>query len=162
MRHRGLRTPNYQITNHKLQMRQRGYMLITLMLALALITIGLLTVLPEIGQQIRRDREEEVRPRGTAYMRAIQHFYKKNGRYPTRLEELENTNNIRFLRKRYKDPITGKDFKVLHVGEVQLTGAPGIAGASAIGGNAAGEPGGAPGLFGERGPRGHPRGGRRP
>ena len=131
MRHRGLRSPNYQITNHKLQIRQRGYMLITLMLALALITIGLLTVLPEIGQQLRRDREEEMRHRGTAYMRAIQHFYKKFGRYPMRVEELESTNNLRFLRKRYKDPInrdsaTGKekDFKLLRQTDISLNNGP--------------------------------------
>src|SRR5713226_1360588 len=106
---------------------QRGYMMITLMLALALITIGLLTVLPQIGQQVRRDREDELRHRGTAYMRAIQHFYKKFGRYPMRVEELENTNNLRFLRKRYKDPInreraTGqeKDFKFLHQTDISL------------------------------------------
>src|SRR6266478_7309062 len=130
MRHRGLRSTNYQITN-QLQIRQRGYMMITLMLALALITIGLLTVLPEIGQQIRRDREEELRHRGTAYMRAIQHFYRKFGRYPMRVEELENTNNQRFLRKRYKDPInrdraTGqeKDFKFLHQTDVSLNNGP--------------------------------------
>src|SRR5260370_16518395 len=118
----------------KLQNRQhsqRGYMMITLMVALALITIGLLTVLPEIGQQIRRDREEEMRHRGTAYMRAIQHFYKKFGRYPMRVEELENTNNLRFLRKRYKDPInrdpaTGqeKDFKLLHQTDINLNNGP--------------------------------------
>src|SRR6202790_130844 len=131
MRHRGLRWPNYRITNHKLQIRQRGYMLITLMLALAVITIALLTVLPEISQQIRRDREEEMRHRGTAYMRAIQHFYKKFGRYPTRVEELENTNNLRFIRKRYKDPInrdaaTGqeKDFKLLHQTDITLNNGP--------------------------------------
>jgi type II secretory pathway pseudopilin PulG len=131
MRHRGLRSTNYQITNHKLQIRQRGYMLITLMLALALITIAMLTVLPEIGQQIRRDREEEMRHRGTAYMRAIQHFFKKFGRYPMRVEELENTNNLRFLRKRYKDPInrdpaTGqeKDFKLLHQQDITLNNGP--------------------------------------
>src|ERR1700686_3921884 len=131
MRHRGLRTPNYQITNHKLQMRQRGYMLITLMLGLAVITIALPTVLPEISLQIRRDREEEMRHRGTAYMRAIQHFYKKFGRYPTRVEELENTNNLRFIRKRYKDPInrdaaTGqeKDFKLLHQTDITLNNGP--------------------------------------
>jgi len=131
MRHRGLRSTNYQITNHKLQIRQRGYMLITLMLALALITIAMLTVLPEIGQQIRRDREEEMRHRGTAYMRAIQHFFKKFGRYPMRVEELENTNNLRFLRKRYKDPInrdpaTGqeKDFKLLHQTDITLNNGP--------------------------------------
>src|SRR6202162_5876775 len=114
----GLKLRNYKIT--RLQNLQRGYMLITLMLALALITIAMLTVLPEIGQQIRRDREEEMRHRGTAYMRAIQHFFKKFGRYPMRVEELENTNNLRFLRKRYKDPVNRdaagkeKEFKLLH------------------------------------------------
>ena len=131
MRRRGLGLAKLQITNYKLQIHQRGYMLITLMLALALITIALLTVLPEIGQQIRRDREEEMRNRGTAYMRAIQHFYKKFGRYPSRIEELENTNNLRFIRKRYKDPInrdpaTGheKDFKLLHQTDISLNNGP--------------------------------------
>ena len=62
---------------------------------------------------------------------------RKPGDIRSRLEDLENTNNIRFLRRRYKDPITGKDFKLLHVGEVQLTSSPGIAGASPIGGPAA-------------------------
>ena len=62
---------------------------------------------------------------------------RKLGVTPARLEDLENTNNIRFLRRRYKDPVTGKDFKLLHVGEVQLTSSPGIAGASPIGGPAA-------------------------
>jgi type II secretory pathway pseudopilin PulG len=102
MRHGGLKS---QITNHKLQMPQRGYMMITLMLALALITIAMLAVLPGIKQQIMRDREEEMVHRGTEYMRAIQHFYKKFNRYPNRVEELENTNNLRFIRKRYTDPM---------------------------------------------------------
>jgi len=129
---RGLKLQNYKITKLlNSQHPQRGYMLITLMLALALITIAMLTVLPEIGQQLRRDREEEMRHRGTAYMRAIQHFYKKFGRYPMRVEELESTNNLRFLRKRYKDPInrdpaTGqeKDFKLLHQTDITLNNGP--------------------------------------
>src|SRR5208282_1224573 len=128
MRHRGLKS---QITNHKLQMPQRGYMLITLMLALALITIAMLAVLPDIGQQVRRDREEEMVHRGTAYMRAIQHFYKKFGRYPNTVEELQNTNNLHFIRKRYTDPLnfdraTGKekDFKFLHQTDINLNAGP--------------------------------------
>ncbi len=128
MRHGGLKS---QITNHKLQMPQRGYMLITLMLALALITIAMLAVLPEIGQQIKRDREEELVHRGTEYMRAIQHFYKKFNRYQNRIEELENTNNLRFIRKRYTDPLnidrtTGKekDFKFLHQTDINLNVGP--------------------------------------
>jgi len=169
-----LKLRNYEIT--RLQNPQRGYMLITLMLALALIAIGLLTVLPEIGQQIRRDREEEMRHRGTAYMRAIQHFYKKFGRYPSRVEELENTNNLRFLRKRYKDPInrdpaTGqeRDFKLLHQTDITLNNGPvlgqipgqslpgqgGLPGQSGFGGG----PGGLGGLQGGLGGLGGQPGG---
>lgn len=125
----GFKLRNYKIT--KLQIHQRGYMMLTLMLALALITIGLLTVLPAVKQQILRDREDEMRHRGTSYMRAIQHFYKKFGRYPMRVEELENTNNLRFLRKRYKDPLnidraTGKekDFRLLHQTDISLNNGP--------------------------------------
>lgn len=126
---RNLKLQNYRIT--RLQIPQRGYMLITLMLALALLSIALLAVLPEIGQQVRRDREDELRHRGTAYMRAIQRYYRKLGRYPSRIEELENTNNQRFIRKRYKDPVnrdpaTGKerDFKLLHQQDISLNNGP--------------------------------------
>jgi len=103
-------------------------MLITLMLLMALAAMALFTVLPDMAQQIKRDQEEEMCHRGTQYMRAIQHFYKKFGRYPTRVEELENTNNLRFLRSRYKDPLVHdqqgkeKDFKLLHMQDVNLGG----------------------------------------
>jgi type II secretory pathway pseudopilin PulG len=120
--------------------KQRGYMLITLMLALALMMIALLAALPDLKQQIRRDREEELRHRGTAYMRAIQHFYRKFGRYPSRVEELENTNNVRFLRKRYTDPMsrdsaTGKekDFKFLHQADIALNNGPVLSGQNGTG-----------------------------
>jgi type II secretory pathway pseudopilin PulG len=111
--------------------RQRGYLLITLMLALALVTLALLAVLPEIGQQIQRDREEELRHRGSAYMRAIKRFHDRFSRYPSSLEELENTNNIRYLRKRYtdpmsRDPVTGneKDFKLIHQADITSNNGP--------------------------------------
>lgn len=137
-------------------------MMITLMLAVALIMLGLLAVLPDIKQQIQRDREEELRHRGTAYMRAIKSFYKKFGRYPTRLEELENTNNIHFLRKRYKDPmsrdkVTGKekDFKLLHQQDIALNNGPVLPGLNGPGG-----PGGPPAPGGLSGlqPKGGPAG----
>lgn len=130
-------------------------MMITLMLAFAMITIALLAVLPAIKQQIQRDREDELRHRGTAYMRAIQHFYRKFGRYPMRVEELENTNNLRFLRKRYtdpmnRDPATGKerDFRFLHQSDIPLNSGlalgqmPGLSGAPGQG-----LPGGAQGQL---------------
>ncbi len=124
-------------TNDQPRRSERGYILLMLMLFVTLMVIAAGVVAPTIAFRVRRDREEEMIHRGTQYSRAIQRYVKKTGRYPTRLEDLENTNNIRFLRRRYKDPVTGKDFKLLHVGEVQLTGSPGIAGASPIGGPAA-------------------------
>jgi len=108
----------------------RGYILITLLLFIALLAIAMTALAPVIKQQVKRDREEELIHRGVQYARAIKHYVKKFGRYPTRIEELENTNNIRFLRKRYKDPITGKDFKILRMGDVQMAFGGGIAGAS--------------------------------
>jgi hypothetical protein len=106
---------------------------------------------PIIAFQVKRDREEELVHRGVQYSRAMKHFVKKFGRYPTRIEELENTNQVRFLRKRYKDPITGKDFKILHMGDVQMSFGAGIAGATPVAGLNPGAAGIASGLGGQPG-----------
>jgi type II secretory pathway pseudopilin PulG len=127
-----LKFRNCKIT--ELQNPQRGYILLALMLAVAIAAIALLAVLPKIEQRIQREREEELQHRGTAYMRAIQHYYKKFGRYPTRVEELENTNQQRFLRKRYKDPITGRDFKLLHQQDIHLNNGPLLGQPAGLGG----------------------------
>jgi hypothetical protein len=113
--------------------RERGYVLLALLLIVALMIIVAAVAIPKISFQIRRDREEELIHRGVQYSRAIRSYYKKFGRYPTKIEDLENTNNLRFLRKRYKDPMNcpkGKcqDFKLLHFGEVQLSLSGGIGG----------------------------------
>jgi type II secretory pathway pseudopilin PulG len=126
---------------------ERGYILITLILVVALLAIAATVMLPVISFQVKRDREEELIHRGVQYSRAMKHFVKKFGRYPTRIEELEKTNEVRFLRKRYKDPITGKDFKILHMGDVQMAFGAGIAGAVPAGGlNQGGLNPGAPGA----------------
>jgi hypothetical protein len=80
--------------------------------------------------EIKRDREEELIHRGVQYSRAVRKFIKAVGRYPNTVEELENTNNVRFLRRRYKDPITGKDFKILHL--MDLPTSKPVAGASSV------------------------------
>ncbi len=108
---------------------EQGYILLTLMFLAALVILSLAALAPQIAQQVKRDQEEELIHRGVQYARAIQHFYKKTGRYPVSLSELDNLNNVRFLRKHYKDPITGKDFKLLHFGEVQVMMGAGIPGA---------------------------------
>ena len=123
--------------------KQQGYILLMMMLFVTLMAIAATAAAPGIIFNIKRDREQEMIHRGVQYSRAIRNYVKKFGRYPTRLEDLENTNNIRFLRKRYKDPITGKDFKLLHMGDVQTTLAAGFAGAA---GAAAGAARGVPGI----------------
>lgn len=98
---------------------EAGYFLIVIMLFLTLLAISLTVAVSPIAQQIRREREIELIHRGRQYARAIRLFYRKFGRYPGRIEELENTNNLRFLRKRYKDPVTGNAFRLIHYGEAQ-------------------------------------------
>jgi type II secretory pathway pseudopilin PulG len=121
---------------------QRGYILLSLMLFFALLAITALAIAPSITFQVQRDREEEMIHRGVQYSRAVRRYFKKFGRYPTRIEDLENTNNLRFLRKRYKDPITRQDFKLLHFGDVKLTMGAGIAGAATIAAGVGGGPAG--------------------
>jgi len=100
--------------------------MLTLLLAIALMVIFAGAIIPTITFEIKRDREEEMIHRGVQYSRAVRAYYKKFGRYPTKIEDLENTNHQRFLRKRYKDPLNCKsgkceDFRLLHFGEVQMT-----------------------------------------
>jgi type II secretory pathway pseudopilin PulG len=111
-----------------------GYILITLMLFVTLLVIAATTMLPELKFQIQRDREEEMVHRGAQYSRAIRRYFKKFGTYPASLDQLESSGqNMRFLRKRYKDPITGQDFKILHLSDVKFVLGPGIRGAQNLG-----------------------------
>ncbi|MGH9529465.1 MAG: hypothetical protein ACRD2S_06040 [Terriglobales bacterium] len=103
-----------------------------LILMVALLTIAAAAIAPSIAFQVKRDREEEMIHRGAQYARAVQHYYKKFNRYPSKIEDLESTNNLRFLRKRYKDPITGKDFKLVYLSEVQIALASGGAGVGGL------------------------------
>jgi type II secretory pathway pseudopilin PulG len=125
-----------------------GYVLLTMLLVVSLMAIAATAVLPAMSYQIKRDQEQEMIHRGVQYSRAIRTYYKKFGRYPTRLEDLDNTNNLRYLRKHYKDPITGKDFRLLHYGEQGVTLAGGIAGGSIPGANPIGAQGGLNGSQG--------------
>src|SRR5215831_3361249 len=114
---------------------QKGYVLLSIMLMVTLMLIALAVEAPRIAQQIKREKEEELIHRGNEYKNAIKKYFRKFGRYPMNVEQLENTNNMRFLRKRYKDPFTGKDeWRLLHPGEVQIN-------ALNQGLNAAGQPG---------------------
>ena len=118
----------YSITSQARRRRDSGAMLLAVLFMMAIMVITALAVAPAFIQQAKRDREEEMIHRGTEYARAIKKYYKKFGQYPANLEQLEKTNNLRFLRRRYKDPLA-KDgqWRLLHVGDVaSLVGAQGL------------------------------------
>ncbi len=129
--------------------RDGGYLLLAILLMMALMVIAATIEAPRLVQQIKRDREEEMIHRGTEYARAVKKYYKKFGRYPTGLEQLDNTNQIRFLRKRYKDPLS-KDGKwtLLHYGDIQGLISPNGPGTPAASLGAQGAQGATPGAAG--------------
>jgi type II secretory pathway pseudopilin PulG len=87
----------------------RGYVLLGILFALTLLIIAMAAAAPRALTSAQRVKEGELVRRGEQYQIAIRRFYKKFGRYPGNIDQLENTNNIRFLRRRYLDPLTGKD-----------------------------------------------------
>jgi type II secretory pathway pseudopilin PulG len=99
--------------------RERGYVLLGLLLIVSVLIIAAAVAAPNLAFQIKRDREEELVHRGVQYTRAIRGYAKKTGRYPVRAEDLLGGPDQRFIRKLYKDPMTGRDFKFLHLGDVQ-------------------------------------------
>jgi type II secretory pathway pseudopilin PulG len=120
-----------------------GYILITLLLMVALMFIFGMVVVTKIKFDIRRDNEQEMIHRGVQYSRAIRAYFKKYQRYPNRIEDLESTNNLRYLRKRYKDPVNHNlDFKILHYGEAKMGFGGGIGGGNIPGANPIGGPAG--------------------
>lgn len=101
---------------------EQGYLLFALVVAIAIILIGLSVAAADVARSLRREREVESVRRGNQFVRAIQLYYRKFGHYPGSIEQLEKTNNIRFLRQRYVDPLTGKpDWRVIGVGKNQTT-----------------------------------------
>src|SRR5882724_9808998 len=101
--------------------RQAGYMLLSVMLMVTVMLLVMTIEAPRIAQQIKREKEEELVHSGKEYAMAIKRFVHKTGRYPTSLEQLEDTNHIRFLRRRYKDPMTVEgEWRLIHQGEAQI------------------------------------------
>jgi type II secretory pathway pseudopilin PulG len=101
---------------------EHGYMLVGLIVAIFLILLVLGTAAPKVARDLRREREVEAEHRANQYVRAIQLYYRKFGHYPGNMDQLEKSNNIRFLRQQYVDPMTGKaDWRMIKVGENKTT-----------------------------------------
>jgi type II secretory pathway pseudopilin PulG len=91
------------------QPSEDGYILVAVIFMLAILILSLAVAIPRVREDIQRDREEETMQRGKQYIRAVQLYYRKFHAYPPNIDALIKTNDIRFLRKKYIDPTTGKD-----------------------------------------------------
>jgi type II secretory pathway pseudopilin PulG len=98
---------------------EEGFMLLGVVVLVALLLIALSVAAPVVARQLRRDKEIESQHRMEEYVRAIQLYQRKfPGQYPASIKVLEGSNNVRFLRHVYIDPLTGKaDYKLIHQGE---------------------------------------------
>jgi type II secretory pathway pseudopilin PulG len=100
-----------------------------LLVALSVMAVLATAAMPVWHQMTQREKEEELVFRGNQYVRAIRLFTAKAGPgvLPPNLDVLVQQ---RFLRKKYKDPVTGQEFDLLS--PVQATVTPGaLAGSSA-------------------------------
>ena len=128
-----------------------GYILITVVFMLALFIIALAVAAPRVAKSIQREREIETMHRGKQYARAVRLYYRRFGRYPPNVDALVNTNEMRFLRKKYIDPTTGKeDWKPIAVG-MNKTQSTGFFGKPIVGGGGMTGLSGSPGMAGSLG-----------
>ncbi len=88
---------------------EQGYVMLIAIFFMALLVLSLAVAAPKIAKSIQRDRDLETWHRGMQYRQAIRLYYRKFNAYPPNIDALIDTNDIRYLRKRYKDPITGQD-----------------------------------------------------
>src|SRR5438552_12767054 len=96
---------------------EAGFALLFIYAMAATVAIMLYMELPRVAFEAQRDKEQLLIDRGEQYSRAIGLYVRKFNRYPADFEALESTQNLRFLRRRYVDPMTGKqEWRIIHVG----------------------------------------------
>jgi type II secretory pathway pseudopilin PulG len=95
---------------------EEGFALLFVLVLAAIVAITLYNAMPDAYFEAQRQKEQLLIDRGNEYKTAIKRFVTKNGRFPTAISQLDNFNNVRYLRHHYKDPMTGKDeWRLVHV-----------------------------------------------
>jgi hypothetical protein len=95
---------------------ERGFVLLLVFAVAAGVAIMLYLEAPRVAFQHQRNKEAMLVDRGEQYKRALELYVKKYNKFPQTLDELEKPDNVRLLRRRYKDPMTGKDeWRLIHI-----------------------------------------------
>jgi type II secretory pathway pseudopilin PulG len=104
------------------QAEERGYAMAALLVSIAVMAIIMSALLPVWHQQAQREKEAELAFRGEQYARAIYLYQAKFQSPPPSLDVLVQQ---RFLRKKYKDPMTKDgEFQLLYAGSNTQPGMP--------------------------------------
>ena len=87
---------------------EQGYAMAGLIIGLAVMAILMTAAMPVWKQTVQREKEEELVFRGEQYAHAIGLFQRKSANsYPPNLDVLVQQ---KFLRRKYKDPVTNDEF----------------------------------------------------
>src|SRR5688572_5364856 len=93
---------------------ERGYLMVALLVAMSVMAILMGAALPAYHTMARREKEAELVFRGEQYARAIGLWQQKFANQPA--PSIDVLVEQRFLRKKYKDPITDDEFQLLGAG----------------------------------------------
>ncbi len=108
----------------------RGYAMAALLVAMSIMALMMTVVMPVWKQTAQREKEEELVFRGMQYVHAIALYGRKFAN--TTPPSIDILVEQKFLRKKYKDPITNQDFQPVLANQPALTAgrgsAPGEAG----------------------------------
>ena len=97
-------------------MRKDGFTYLVLLAAIIIIGISMGAAGKYWQNILQREKEEELLFRGDQYVKAIERYYSSGAQqmYPQSIDDLLKDNRTatgkRYLRQKYKDPITGEDF----------------------------------------------------
>jgi type II secretory pathway pseudopilin PulG len=119
--------------------------MVVLLVGMAVAAIWMSALLPAWRHQAQREKEEQLIFIGEQYARAIVLYQRKHqGAFPPSIEALVSGH---YLRKQWKDPITGEDFLPVGIATPQTPGRPTGPGPTTpqTPGRPGGGPGGAPG-----------------
>ena len=93
----------------------RGYAMAALLVGMSVMAVLMSALLPVWTHMATREKEEELIFRGKQYARAIGLFQRKYANTPP--PTVDVLVEQRFLRKKYKDPITNDDFQPIYANQ---------------------------------------------
>ncbi len=106
-------------------MKERGFSYMVVLAAVVIIGIVIEVARVSTWRLLQVDREAELLFRGKAYRTAVQGFYQSNGAYPRSLDDLlqdPRSPNKRYLRSRYLDPVTKKEWTLVRAPDGGIAG----------------------------------------